>query len=178
MAILRRNVTAPRPPAEYSPDIAARDARAIAVSRGLKLVPFDVEGLASSVGLRVEYLPMASEISGFLRRQNGEWIAGVNSLHHPNRQRFTLAHELGHYLLHRDAGNFEDKALFRREAQFDRHESEANAFASKLLMPETDFRTLVLGRQANLEDLARHFGVSSAAAKFRAASLGEERIFG
>ena len=176
MAILRRTVTAPRPPAEYSPDIAARDAGSIAASRGLKLVPFDVEGLASSVGLRVEYLPLANEISGFLRRQNGEWIAGVNSLHHPNRRRFTLAHELGHYFLHRDAGDFEDRALFRREAQFDRRESEANAFASKLLMPETEFRKVVVGRRASLDELARHFGVSSAAAKFRADALGEERI--
>lgn len=178
MAILRRNVTTLRPPAEYSPDIAARDARAIAASRGLKLVPFDVEGLASSVGLRIEYLPLASDMSGFLRRQNGEWIAGINSLHHANRRRFTLAHELGHYLLHRDAGNFEDGALFRREAQFDRHESEANAFASKLLMPETEFRTLIVSRNPNIDELARHFGVSAAAAKFRAEALGEERIFG
>ncbi|MGY3233371.1 Zn-dependent peptidase ImmA (M78 family) [Bradyrhizobium sp. USDA 4448] len=177
MAILRRNVTAPRPPAEYSPDIAARDARSIAAGRGLKLVPFDIEGLATSVGLRVEYLPLENEISGFLRRHNGEWVAGVNSLHHLNRQRFTLAHELGHYFLHRDAGEFTDRALFRREAQFDRRESEANSFASKLLMPETEFRTVVT-RRANLDELARYFGVSSAAAKFRAEALGEERIFG
>lgn len=178
MAILRRNVTAPRPPAEYSADIAARDAKSIAVSRGLKLIPFDVDGLASSLGVKVEYLPLASEVSGFLRRNGGEWIAGVNSLHHRNRQRFTLAHELGHYFLHRDVGDFEDRALFRREAQFDQRESEANAFASKLLMPETEFRTVVVGRRASLDDLARHFGVSSAAVKFRAEALGEERIFG
>jgi Zn-dependent peptidase ImmA (M78 family) len=178
MAILRRSVTAPRPPAEYSPDIAARDARSIAASRGLKAVPFDVEGLASSIGLKVDYMPLANEISGFLRRQHGEWTAGVNSLHHPNRQRFTLAHEIGHYFLHRDAGDFEDRALFRREARFDRRESEANAFASKLLMPEAEFRTVVLSRKASLDELARHFGVSSAAAKFRAEALGEERFFG
>jgi Zn-dependent peptidase ImmA (M78 family) len=178
VAILRRNVTAPRPPAEYSPDIAARDAQRIAVSRGLKAAPLDVEGLAASVGLRLEYLPLATEISGFLRRQNSEWIIGVNSLHHPNRRRFTLAHELGHYFLHRDVGDFVDRALFRREMQFDRRESEANSFAAKLLMPETEFRTLVVGRNASLEDVARYFGVSAAAAKFRAEALGEERILG
>ena len=76
------------------------------------------------------------------------------------------------------AVDFEDRALFRREAQFDQRESEANAFASKLLMPETEFRTVVVGRRASLDDLARHFGVSSAAVKFRAEALGEERIFG
>ncbi|WP_092252891.1 ImmA/IrrE family metallo-endopeptidase [Bradyrhizobium sp. Rc3b] len=178
MAILRRNIVAPRPPAEYSADIAARDAHRIAQSRGLRGIPFDVEGLATSVGIQVEYLPLADDISGFLRRRNGEWLIGVNSLHHRNRQRFTLAHELGHYFLHRDIGNFEDRALFRRELQYDRRESEANAFASKLLMPETEFRTVVLAQRASLETLARHFGVSPAAAKFRAEALGEERIVG
>ncbi len=178
MAILRRTITAPRPPAEYSPDIAARDAHRMADSKGLKRIPFDVEGLATSIGIQVDYLPLAEDVSGFLRRQNSEWIIGINSLHHRNRQRFTLAHELGHYFLHRDIGGFEDRALFRREMQFDQRESEANSFASKLLMPETEFRTLVVGQRAGLDLLARHFGVSPAAAKFRADALGEERIVG
>lgn len=178
MAILRRNITSPRPPAEYSPDVAARDAHRIAQSRGLKCTPFDVVGLATSIGIQVEYLPLANEISGFLRKRHGEWIIGVNSLHHRNRQRFTIAHELGHYFLHRDIGDFEDRALFRRELQFDRRESEANGFAAKLLMPETEFRTVVVANDASLDQLARHFGVSPAAAQFRADSLGEERIVG
>lgn len=176
MAILRRNITAPRPPAEYSADIAARDAAQIAQSRGLRCIPLDVVGLATSIGIKVEYLPLASDVSGFLRKKNGDWIIGVNSFHHPNRQRFTLAHELGHYFLHRDMGDFEDRALFRREMQFDRREVEANDFAAKLLMPENEFRTFVVLKNANLDLLARHFGVSNAAAQFRANALGEERI--
>jgi Zn-dependent peptidase ImmA (M78 family) len=178
MAILRRNISAPRPPAEYTPDIAARDAHRIAQSRGLTSVPMDVVGLATSIGLQVDYLPLASDISGFMRKRGGDWIIGVNSLHHANRQRFTIAHELGHFFLHRDRGDFEDRALFRRELQFDRLESEANNFASKILMPETEFRTIVVAKDANLDMLARHFGVSNAAAQFRANSLGEERIAG
>lgn len=178
MAILRRNITSPRPPAEYSPDIAARDAHRIAESKGLKRIPFDVEGLAASIGVQVEYLPLAEDISGFLRRRDGEWLIGVNSLHHRNRQRFTLAHELGHYFLHRDIGGFEDRALFRREMHLDRRENEANGFAAKLLMPETEFRTFVVSQDASIDLLAHHFGVSSAAAKYRADALGEERIFG
>lgn len=178
MAILRRNVTAPRPPAEYSPEIAARDAHRIADSRGLRCVPFDVAGLAASIGIQIEYVPMSDDISGFLRQRNGDWIIGVNSLHHRNRQRFTIAHELGHYFLHRDVGGFEDRALFRRELQFDRRESEANSFASKLLMPETEFRTFVLARRPSMSITAQHFGVSEAAARYRADALGEERIMG
>ena len=178
MAIRRRTISDPRPPAEYSVDIAARDALRIAESRNLKRTPLDVIGLASSIGLSIEYLPLTPDISGFLKRKGQSWTIGVNSLHHPNRQRFTIAHELGHYFLHRDHGDFEDRALFRKEMQYDHREFEANNFASKLLMPENEFRAQVIRYPANVDSVARHFGVSKAAATFRADSLGEERIFG
>jgi len=178
MAIRRRTVSDPRPPAEYSPANAASDARRIAESRGLNLTPLDVVGLAGSIGIRVEYLPLANETSGFLHRNGSYWTIGVNSLHHPNRQRFTLAHELGHFFLHRDHGDFEDKALFRKSLQQDTREVEANDFASKLLMPENDFRALAIKHPSNPKLIASYFGVSETATKFRADTLGEERIFG
>ena len=178
MAIRRKTVSNPRPPAEYSPVNAARDARNIAASRGLTLTPLDVEGLASTIGVQVEYLPLPNDTSGFLRRNGNYWIIGVNSFHHHNRQRFTLAHELGHFFLHRDHGDFEDKALFRRDMQNDPREYEANDFASKLLMPEDEFRALAIRFPANPKLIATHFGVSESATKFRADALGEERIFG
>jgi Zn-dependent peptidase ImmA (M78 family) len=178
MAIRRRTLSAPRPPAEYTPQNAARDALKMAASRGLKLRPLDVVGLASSIGMQIEYLPLAAETSGFLRRKNGDWVIGVNSLHQRNRQRFTIAHELGHYFLHRDHGSFEDKALFRKELQNDHRESDANKFASALLMPEDAFREMAVRNPMNPQLIAAFFGVSEAAAKFRADALGEERIFG
>lgn len=178
MAIRRRTVSDPRPPAEYSVDFAARDALRIADSRNLKKTPLDVLGLASSIGISVEYLPLATEISGFLKRKGSIWVIGVNSLHHPNRQRFTIAHELGHYFLHRDHGDFEDTALFRKELQYNHREFDANSFASKLLMPENAFRETVIKYPGNIEFVAKYFGVSKAAAIFRAETLGEERIFG
>ena len=176
MAILRRIVTAPRPPAEYSPQHAASDALKIAQSRGLKLRPLDVLGLASSIGLQIEYLPLAGDVSGFLKRRGGDWVIGINSLHHPNRQRFTIAHEMGHYFLHRDH-DFVDKALFRRDVQNDHREADANRFASALLMPREMFRDMVT-RRLPMKAVAEYFGVSEAAAQFRSDSLGEERMFG
>ena len=178
MAIRRRTVSAPRPPSEYTPEFAANDALRIAESRGLSLKPVDILGLAYSIGIQVEYLALADDTSGFLRRTGANWLIGVNSMHHPNRQRFTVAHELGHYFLHRDHGDFVDKALFRKELQSDRREYEANSFASRLLMPADDFKDVSAQFNSNVEQIAKQFGVSIAAAKFRADSIGREHFFG
>lgn len=72
----------------------------------------------------------------------------------PGRERFTVAHELGHYLLHRgQAESFKcmtddvvDRVLKQREW-------EANEFASYLLMPIDDFRTQVEGKAFSLDML-------------------------
>lgn len=46
--------------------------------------------------------PMDNYLSGSLSYKDGTWIMTVNSKQHVNRQRFTLAHELGHYILHKE----------------------------------------------------------------------------
>ena len=77
----------------------------------------------------------------------GTPIIGVNALHHPNRQRFTIAHECGHLILHKPQITKEvhvDKALaspmLMRDsvsaAGVDEMEIEANLFAAELLMPK------------------------------------------
>lgn len=174
MAVLRRAITEPRQPAEYTPDIAARDAMRLAQNKTLRLRPFDVVGLATSIGLTVEILPLANDISGYLKRDGNGWKIGVNSLHHPNRRRFTIAHELGHYFLHRSDGDFEDTILFRREYQVNRREREANEFASKLLMPTGEFRRELAANGYDIGSVARVFGVSGAAAEYRNESVDNE----
>ncbi len=169
MAILRKTVRSPRPPQEYDPAIAARDAARIASYYTLKNKPLDIEGLISALGLRISQVPLAENISGFLKKELDFWTIGVNSLHHPNRQRFTLAHELGHYFLHRHRGDFEDGPLFRRDNQFNPIEREANQFAALLLMPENEFRQAMAGGE--LPDVAKSFGVSQQAAEYRRESI-------
>jgi Zn-dependent peptidase ImmA (M78 family) len=131
----------------------------------LEIKPLDVEGLASALGLRVRRIPLEERTSGFLRHSDSGWIIGVNSLHHPNRQRFTIAHEIGHYLLHRDHAPFEDGLLFRNEVQRSAREKEANQFASLVLMPEGDFRDVIA--RGGVEEAARQFRVSRQAAEYR-----------
>src|SRR5712692_8642293 len=68
---------------------------------GVKAAPVNVEKIAASLGIDVRKSPTDDDISGFLFRQpRGRTVIGVNTLHHPNRQRFTIGHEIGHFLLH------------------------------------------------------------------------------
>ena len=123
--------------------------------------------------IEVRYLPMEPNESGSFKYENGKWIIGVNQNHHKNRQKFTLAHELGHYILHREKNiNIVDTTFFRNN-NTDSIEFMANEFAAKLLMPEEKVRDLV-DRQGikNIGDLAEKFGVSASAMKYRIVSLG------
>ena len=104
-----------------------------------------VEVIAKELGLTVRYSNLDAEISGMIYMQNGSTIVGINSSHHPNRQRFTLAHECGHFLLHREhiiGAVHVDKrypALLRSDISsqgVDAMEIEANQFAAELLVPE------------------------------------------
>ena len=69
---------------------------------GIKTAPVPIERIARALGVKVQYAPFDGELSGMAFIKDGVPIIGVNSLHHPNRQRFTLAHELAHIQLHRD----------------------------------------------------------------------------
>src|SRR5256885_1324338 len=117
-----------------------------AVQRAYKLLqeqrvteaPIDVEALAHSQGVTVRFEELEDKISGILVRKGGKVYAAVNKFHHPNRQRFTVAHELGHFLLHaKSPGVFVDDALvyFREDDDLnlaDAREMEANMFAAAL----------------------------------------------
>lgn len=87
----------------------------------------------------------------------------------PLRDRFTVAHELGHYILH---SNFGEKPLRVRRHGKNPLETEANAFAAGFLMPENDFIEIAKTFENNCEQIASHFRVSRAAAAIRLKSLG------
>ncbi|MNV69463.1 hypothetical protein D3C71_1623750 [compost metagenome] len=113
-------------------------------------------------------------MSGELRRApNGkDWVMKVNALHHPNRQRFTIAHELGHFSRHRGGqAEFVDQNFFRN-GDSSPMESEANRFAGELLMPEEVFRKYVKLFDGSIEELGKHFKVSTLAVRVRAKMLG------
>lgn len=147
--------------------------------------PVPVERLAKAEGIRLVLKDLEGDISGFLLRQDdGSPVIGVNS-HHPRvRQRFTVAHELGHYLLgaedslHIDR-KFELKLRSNLSSQgVDSDEMEANLFAAELLMPGfllnhdlEDAQPFDISDESEIRRLARKYGVSSQALMIRISSL-------
>ena len=104
--------------------------------------PISVEELARALDIDVRFSETSDDVSGALIRSADSVVIAVNSAQHENRQRFTIAHELGHFLLHRGTKlHFDDdfRIDYRDASSSDatkREEIEANAFAASLLMPE------------------------------------------
>jgi Zn-dependent peptidase ImmA (M78 family) len=164
--------------------LARDEARALIERLGVKAPPVPVEKLAKALGVRVEYNPFDDELSGMTFLREGRPVIGVNANHLPNRQRFTIAHELGHVLLHRDeldAAVLIDKNFIPRDAVSaegtDPLERQANSFASELLMPAAFVRRILSESTRDLQDddyligLAKRFRVSLAAFQFRLQSM-------
>lgn len=158
-------------------------AKALLERLRIRNAPIDVWRVARSLGVRVERADLGEDCSGVLLRNAGAAVIGVNYSHHPNRQRFTIAHELGHFVQHK-GGRYIDRGITLR---FRNHESgtgtqkeerEANQFAAALLMPAAwVHRELAKhpvddpGDDRALAELCRKFGVSSQAMMFRLNNL-------
>lgn len=130
-------------------------------------VPVDPWEAARALGIHVETLPLES-VDGLLRQHPaGGWYVVLSSLLPWQRQRFTLAHELGHWSLHR-----KDKAYFAHTPgpARGRYEREANQFAAELLMPFPALQKAA-GQMAFTE-LAAHFEVSKEAMAIRLQETG------
>jgi Zn-dependent peptidase ImmA (M78 family) len=152
---------------------------------GVTGAPVPIHLVAQRLGLLVEGVALGNEVSGVLVIDGDRGIVGYNLAHSATRQRFTIAHEIGHYQLHReDASLFIDEryfAAFRNSLSSsgsDRRERQANAFAAALLMPahlverELKNRNFDLGDEEGLRDLAGVFQVSVQAMVYRLTNLG------
>lgn len=146
--------------------------------------PVPVEAIANDLGLIVEYTDLGRGVSGLLVASATGGTIGVNRRHHRVRQRFSIAHEIGHFKLHSNASEnlFIDKEyiLFRddRASRGElRHEIQANMFAASLLMPAPLLRFRIeeghvdLGDDDQVNQLADEFQVSLAAMAYRIARL-------
>jgi len=154
-------------------------ARDIIKTYGVENPPVPIEKIAKSLGVTIQYAHFDDALSGMAFVRDGMSIIGVNSLHHPNRQRFTIAHELGHHVLHAEILQSEvhvDKVVLNRNktsAQgVDLKEIEANAFAAEILMPSDWIDNLIyegvdVGDELKIAMLAKKFRVSTAALQFR-----------
>ena len=179
--------------------IAAR-AEELLKDLGLFSAPVKVDAVAGALNLSVYPEELEDDVSGVLVVNNGSGSVLLNQRQSPNRRRFTLAHEIGHFVLHWLDGQKEDRLfLDRRYPTFSKvddsvylrssskstspdEERQANEFASAMLMP----RQLVLDyvKSSNLaftdeEDVARcarAFQVSEQAMLIRLKRLGLLKI--
>lgn len=130
--------------------------------------PIKVAALARDLGLAVREVDMADDVSGSLKKEGDSWIIRVNRRHAKVRQRFTVAHEIAHFLLHRDKisqGLTDD--TFYRSSLSDNVEREANRLAADILMPWHLVRLAAERGARDPQSLASEFGVSEAAMAIR-----------
>lgn len=163
-----------------------RRAREILEESQVTAPPVPVERIARKLSAHLRFSPLDKELSGMVFVKDDTPIIGVNALHHPNRQRFTIAHECGHLVLHRAQVTKEvhvDKAfpMLMRDAvsaaSVDPMEIEANLFAAELLMPAFLLSEHLgdagfdIDDSATVTELARRFRVSVSAMQFRLGNL-------
>ena len=144
----------------------------------VKEPPVPVEKMIRAKGVTIRKINL-KDISGMIVRDNDSILIGVNSTQAETRQRFTLAHEFGHFLLHEGKPVHYDKQ-FRMDLRSslsstgtDNEEIEANYFASSLLMPRLFLERDVADRFIDIEDadavedLAKRYKVSLQAMNIR-----------
>ena len=151
-------------------------------------VPVPVEKIAEKLGVKISYEPFdgKEEVSGVLIKEAERSVIGINASHAKTRQRFTIAHEMGHLVLKHRGDIFVDKTVrINRDSKsalaIDKNEIEANGFAAALLMPRDHIVREVqkrLDSKAGKKDyflvdhLASTFQVSTQAMEYRLNNLG------
>ncbi len=156
----------------------------------LKSVPIDPEEVAERLNVDVVFGEfeddVSAQVSGFIEflDENSEDNDGkearifVNSDIHPRRQVFTIAHELGHFLMHRNWAQSEDYQLLPRENSYESdgkpaQEIEADAFAADLLVPLQELAKV--DSKFNDRELANLFLVSEDVIRNRRKALRNYR---
>lgn len=159
---------------------------------GVHTAPVDLAQIAEHLKVQIHQEPLEDQVSGVLMVQGEDRHILVNATHHPNRQRFTVGHEIGHLVLHDSGGDrlFVDTQLrvYQRVGEpsspaysdassgtTPQMEREANIFAAALLMPATLVRYAAHGRdlwdEQGVAALSSAFGVSEQAMSIRLQQL-------
>jgi Zn-dependent peptidase ImmA (M78 family) len=148
--------------------------------------PVPVKDIIVKMGLNVRSYDLSDDVSGILVIENDKGSIGFNPKNSKTRQRFTLAHELGHFLFHHQSKSeiFIDKDFivkFRSEKNYTAHEikqeQDANMFAAALLMPKEFLQAELARKDYNdlaeadfISALAKVFDVSIQAMTYRIAN--------
>ena len=159
--------------------------------------PIDVEKIVQLLGAKLDTSPDFDNLStaGSVSLSNEHariWVNPLENNYEP-RKRFTIAHEIGHLVLHIDpeigVKEFIDtkKTLNRKDSYWDSKEYEANNFAAQLLMPvsllkphgkkiideyKKEHKKNSMPVSLFVNEMASLFNVSEPAMKFRLKNIG------
>ncbi len=119
------------------------DSEKALINKFTSTYPVPIGAIIKSFGVTVLRSTLQTNISGEIREVDGKVIIRVNRHDVKTRQRFTLAHELAHFLLHKDllSNGIVDDVLYR-SAQSDYIEQQANRLAADIIMPIALIHTL------------------------------------
>lgn len=145
--------------------------------------PVKLGKIARELDVSIKVSSMSPGVSGQITNEDGHYVIRVNRNEARERQRFTIGHELSHFLLHRNVidaspDGITDNVLYRSGAP-EQIEYEANRLAADLVMPlalvhqklQDDYNGVVT--EATIEGLAASFQVSRAAMEIRLSTLVE-----
>lgn len=156
--------------------------------------PRNIISICEKLNIQVqETSQLPNNTSGLIykNKENSGYSILINSNQSAGRKSFTIAHELGHFLLHKEildkdseivsvakGVNSDSPVYITRQditatssQEYRKLETEANKFAAEILMPEKEFLKQCIC-QNSIDDIASFFGVSISAATIRADRLG------
>jgi len=168
-----------------------------ALDEFINTVPVNIERLIKGQGISLNKNASSSEIArgtnrsstsgdfiGEIRKNGDEYQILILGSDHYYRKRFTMAHELAHFVLHKDSidrlGSISDSTQYQSEGITEEQEREANAYAAEILMPEDKVREIFdetyrnqNGKEQNtkeqntIEEMSKMFQVSPRAMRLR-----------
>ena len=162
----------------------------------IKEILENFESAVEKFGVQVKYAFMEGDsqnVSGYLMAENNKPVIVLNAEENTRRQRFTLAHELGHLILHwqwlpGEQINLEDgifEVSFRKNdihsytPEENLREEDANTFAGEFLIPVDDVKKLseeIVDKTKLAKELSIRFNVSYLCASVRVANLQREGV--
>lgn len=147
------------------------------LSRYMTEVPVRLGSLAAELGLEVRSATLPHGKSGQVSPSQtapAGFTIRINRHESKERQRFTLAHEIAHFLLHRDKlkNGIMESVLYRADGISNQEEIEANKLAAEMVMPFSAIESRMGNRRAHIDsemvkEFAREFRVSAPAMEIR-----------
>ncbi len=149
----------------------------ILADQKIKSAPIPIEEIAKKYNIVIGTTPSEKFSGVLLRKEDGTSYIAVNNKESTVRQRFTIAHELGHYFLHPNKQTFVDFRHNEQNVIRSPKERQANQFAAALLMPKQILQkdVKIIAEEGISEEhilfLAQKYKVSEEAMNYRLINL-------